>query len=454
MKKKVDHHSLRSVLESKSLHDLQQAALCVYDYNRPKKADKAQLVEYLAERIVAFPTKIANIFQPMDHEVSSAFFNACQWGSARLECYLSNHRKLLRQLPVVAVEKKSDDLMIYVPDEVRALMADKSVHRLCVDQANTNDLIDELGMAAVRRYGVVTIDELLAMAVKWIGAPNTPEMELSLKRVYAARSRTMFGDADYYCFGDSLVHLSVCGANMMSLMCLYPRFLARRNKYPRWQPASWDEFSDVLVDDFYDKSPAADRLARFLTEDLKVDEFSAEQMLSAYAESIRAGDGFEREDDLLYECMGCDGDLTDEQLIRLTSLVHDFADHTRLRWLNGHTPAEVGERYSLLPEDQVVYETDLEARELSFLPTLGKSLPELRHEILDDDYGEANDDDCSSETAEDEPGEAEPRKDEGCCKYLIDECLPQEPIRNGPRVGRNDPCPCGSGKKYKKCCGR
>jgi preprotein translocase subunit SecA len=29
-----------------------------------------------------------------------------------------------------------------------------------------------------------------------------------------------------------------------------------------------------------------------------------------------------------------------------------------------------------------------------------------------------------------------------------------EPIRNiVPRVGRNDPCPCGSGKKYKKCCG-
>jgi hypothetical protein len=26
--------------------------------------------------------------------------------------------------------------------------------------------------------------------------------------------------------------------------------------------------------------------------------------------------------------------------------------------------------------------------------------------------------------------------------------------RDAPRVGRNDPCPCGSGKKYKKCCGR
>ena len=27
-------------------------------------------------------------------------------------------------------------------------------------------------------------------------------------------------------------------------------------------------------------------------------------------------------------------------------------------------------------------------------------------------------------------------------------------IVKGPKIGRNDPCPCGSGKKYKKCCGR
>jgi preprotein translocase subunit SecA len=24
--------------------------------------------------------------------------------------------------------------------------------------------------------------------------------------------------------------------------------------------------------------------------------------------------------------------------------------------------------------------------------------------------------------------------------------------RSAPKIGRNDPCPCGSGKKYKKCC--
>ncbi|RMF12551.1 MAG: DUF1186 domain-containing protein [Alphaproteobacteria bacterium] len=28
------------------------------------------------------------------------------------------------------------------------------------------------------------------------------------------------------------------------------------------------------------------------------------------------------------------------------------------------------------------------------------------------------------------------------------------PVRSGKKVGRNEPCPCGSGKKYKKCCGK
>jgi preprotein translocase subunit SecA len=30
----------------------------------------------------------------------------------------------------------------------------------------------------------------------------------------------------------------------------------------------------------------------------------------------------------------------------------------------------------------------------------------------------------------------------------------RQPVKVEHQVGRNDPCPCGSGKKYKKCCGR
>jgi preprotein translocase subunit SecA len=31
---------------------------------------------------------------------------------------------------------------------------------------------------------------------------------------------------------------------------------------------------------------------------------------------------------------------------------------------------------------------------------------------------------------------------------------PQPFVRDGQKVGRNDPCPCGSGKKYKQCHGK
>jgi len=30
---------------------------------------------------------------------------------------------------------------------------------------------------------------------------------------------------------------------------------------------------------------------------------------------------------------------------------------------------------------------------------------------------------------------------------------PSQPVTRGKKIGRNEPCPCGSGKKYKKCCG-
>ena len=39
-------------------------------------------------------------------------------------------------------------------------------------------------------------------------------------------------------------------------------------------------------------------------------------------------------------------------------------------------------------------------------------------------------------------------------KALYKEQRDSGTVRKPKRIGRNDPCPCGSGKKYKKCCGR
>jgi len=44
--------------------------------------------------------------------------------------------------------------------------------------------------------------------------------------------------------------------------------------------------------------------------------------------------------------------------------------------------------------------------------------------------------------------------DEGRDYYEPSEAAKPEPIKVGPKIGRNDPCPCGSGKKYKNCHGK
>lgn len=47
------------------------------------------------------------------------------------------------------------------------------------------------------------------------------------------------------------------------------------------------------------------------------------------------------------------------------------------------------------------------------------------------------------------------RREDNRWFYVDGNVYGQEPYRREtPKIGRNEPCPCGSGKKYKKCCGR
>ena len=45
-------------------------------------------------------------------------------------------------------------------------------------------------------------------------------------------------------------------------------------------------------------------------------------------------------------------------------------------------------------------------------------------------------------------------KEGGEWLYSEGRVRPRTVVRSSPKVGRNDPCPCGSGKKFKVCCGR
>jgi preprotein translocase subunit SecA len=51
-----------------------------------------------------------------------------------------------------------------------------------------------------------------------------------------------------------------------------------------------------------------------------------------------------------------------------------------------------------------------------------------------------------------------PQSDDSASAVQYEGQLPEQKVetyhRDAPKVGRNDPCTCGSGKKYKKCCGK
>jgi len=53
-----------------------------------------------------------------------------------------------------------------------------------------------------------------------------------------------------------------------------------------------------------------------------------------------------------------------------------------------------------------------------------------------------------------EPPKAQPPVSPPPQLQVSAEFVPAKPFIRGPKVGRNDRCPCGSGKKYKKCCGK
>ncbi|MCX7424562.1 MAG: SEC-C metal-binding domain-containing protein [Planctomycetia bacterium] len=63
----------------------------------------------------------------------------------------------------------------------------------------------------------------------------------------------------------------------------------------------------------------------------------------------------------------------------------------------------------------------------------------------DDEDGEDYDEDEDDEYLDDDDEDEDDDDDE-------DEPAPRPIVNESARVGRNDPCPCGSGKKYKKCC--
>ena len=92
-----------------------------------------------------------------------------------------------------------------------------------------------------------------------------------------------------------------------------------------------------------------------------------------------------------------------------------------------------GELLNVIKNDVVKSIMAVRIRTADELDAASESINEDMSQVKDVQYQHA---DMSTDSVEDEQPAVAPT-----------------PVRSGPKVGRNDPCPCGSGKKYKACCG-
>jgi preprotein translocase subunit SecA len=104
------------------------------------------------------------------------------------------------------------------------------------------------------------------------------------------------------------------------------------------------------------------------------------------------------------------------------------------------------ERYAIAPSD--IGRTRREGRDMA----LARLAANPHHQPVRDVVAETKWWHCfqSEDIEPDETATAiEPCSDPHCNEHAV----PALTVRRGaPKISRNDPCPCGSGKKYKKCC--
>ncbi len=115
-----------------------------------------------------------------------------------------------------------------------------------------------------------------------------------------------------------------------------------------------------------------------------------------------------------------------------TALYNAFHNTTRMPCNRGYTPDEM---MRVMPPKEGFKSLSLGPNIKKYLQTGEMDIEDFRKQILTMDLpSEAMRFDLLKQLADTKPSASQPEKQK--------------------KVGRNDPCPCGSGKKYKRCCGK
>lgn len=186
--------------------------------------------------------------------------------------------------------------------------------------------------------------------------------------------------------------------------------------------------------DYYrEKTPQLEALENFLSRKLKMSERDIFFAFWEFDHRIRfstssPSDGFSDIEEIPFKTM------KDKDLDTLLSLYDAYSNHSRMHYNRGYTPEEL---VSMVPPEERV------PKSLSFGPNIQKLIASGewdKEEFMKMLRSMGMPVDAVAAIPVTGKGTATP------------EPAPIVPLP--VKVGRNDPCPCGSGKKYKNCCGK
>lgn len=328
-------------------------------------------------------------------------------------------------------ELKADFPEVYSPKKLKKLYAELGL------PSETITLLHNYLSAMSNLYGIIPLRKVLEI----INSQNNPISEKNfVDFTEIVRHEEQFyiilGEDELYCDGKPTAPID---RELIeeSLICIdikyYHELLTGHAGKPYYIPPK-EKLLRYADEDYYEVTPQTKDMEMFLRKVLKMTAERAEDIF--YELIMHSKDSPTSFSDVMDDMnrMGLQFD-EDQQLKRFIKLYQELQNHTRMPYNRGYTPNEL---FSMQPpEDRV-------PKSMAFGPNIKAALADGSMDI--DDFR-------NNILKMDVPDEQLRMSILAELAKIQNSSTTESVSFKKKKVGPNEPCPCGSGKKYKKCCG-
>lgn len=318
-------------------------------------------------------------------------------------------------------------------DKWPVIYKDEYIQKMYRDLTITKDEIEYLQkvfLAAAQFYQIIRLDELFKIIVINYGH-HIPEQQFeafseivrhddNVNFYYILSDDELFNDLpESLPMERKLVHSAQVDVDLDIFYGLYGDKLRSRLPYRVLPEEELLKYSDDL---FYGDSPEVKALENFFKKKTDLDGDWLKDMMSALEFESKCSQQEFSIKFIVSQLERCKVHLTIPMLKQFIPLWLDFHNNMHIPSLNGNSPLEAEKITGKRNVRRLTFE-DVRKQFTKYIFPFDDVLPEYQKKIY----------------LENE-------------RFQFGNSKPQPVVAD--KIGRNAPCPCGSGKKYKKCCGR